>query len=104
MSLADVKPTASSIGFDLIGLDMTALCVLPNSYDEMTVTELKELLARWPVRESSAYMLSVSVPRRDTYAIVTKSGTAGLLQIKPSGEHQDSIVFRYRLAKDASRK
>jgi beta-lactamase regulating signal transducer with metallopeptidase domain len=104
MSATDVKPIASSISFDLVGLDMTARCVLPNSYDEMPLTEFKELLARWPVRESQAYMLSLADPRRDTYAIVTKSGTMGLLQIKPSSDDQDSIVFRYRLAKDASRK
>jgi beta-lactamase regulating signal transducer with metallopeptidase domain len=100
----DAKPFGPTIGFDLVGLDMTALRVLPNSYDEMTVTELKELLARWPGRESQAYMLSLTDPRRDTYAIATKSGAMGLLQIKPTGDDQNSIVFRYRLAKDASRK
>jgi hypothetical protein len=49
-------------------------------------------------------MLLLSDPLRDTYAIVTKSGTLGLLQIKAIRDEQGGIVFRYRLAKDPSGK
>jgi hypothetical protein len=94
--------SSRSATIDLVGLEMNALCVLPSSFEEMTLPELKELVARWPLRDEGAWMGSLSEPRRDTYVIVTKSGTMGLLQIRAIGDQHDSIAFRYRLAKNGS--
>lgn len=104
--MGDPKPGGSK-ALALVGLDMNALTVLPSSYGEMTLPELKELFARWSARSGyggEPWMLLLSDPLRDTYAIVTKSGTLGLLQIKAIRDEQGGIVFRYRLAKDPSGK
>ena len=88
----------------LIGLDMQAFAVLPSSYEEMTLAELKDLMVRYPARTDQSWMVYTAEPRRDTYAIATKSGSLGILQIKAIREEGGGIAFRYRLAKDPSGK
>ncbi len=99
----DVKP-ARSTTLALIGLDMNALAILPSSYEEMSLAELKDLIARYPAHTDQAWMAYHAEPRRDTYVIATKSGTMGVLQIKAIREEGGGIAFRYRLAKNRSRK
>jgi hypothetical protein len=101
VSARNDSKSSRSATVHLVGLDMNALCVLPSSFEEMTLPELKDLVARWPQLEHT-WMGLLSEPRRDTYVIVTKSGTMGLLQIKAIGDQHDSIAFRYRLAKNGS--
>ncbi|HET6327362.1 MAG TPA: hypothetical protein VFG04_21955 [Planctomycetaceae bacterium] len=99
----NVKP-ARSTTLALIGLDMNALAILPSSYEEMSLAELKDLIARYPPHTDQAWMAYHAEPRRDTYVIATKSGTMGVLQIKAIREEGGGIAFRYRLAKNRSRK
>ncbi len=102
-STADRKNGDPKITLALVGLDTTAICVLPGSFEEMTVPELKDIVARRAERGSPAHMLVRDDPRRDTYIIVTKSGRSGILQIEAIGEDHSSIAFRYRLIKSPSR-
>jgi hypothetical protein len=99
----EVKP-AGSTELALVGLDMNALAVLPRSYEEMSLAELKDLIARYPPHTDQAWMLYHTEPRRDTYVFASKLGTLGLLQIKAIRDEEGGIVFRYRLAKRPSRK
>jgi hypothetical protein len=88
----------------LIGLDMAVLSVSPDAYASMTVAELKALSTRWPAQGDQAWMIFTTEPRRDTYAIMTKSGTLGLLRIQALGEDGGGIAFHYRLAKERASK
>jgi hypothetical protein len=100
-----VKPAvADSTTLTLVGLDLQALSVLPSSYNEMTLAELKDLMVRYPARPDQGWMPYTTEPRQDTYAFATKSGTMGVLQIKAFREEGGGIAFRYRLAKHASHK
>jgi hypothetical protein len=109
VELPGERPAATTLA--LLGLDMNVVTVSPNSYEEMSLAELKELVARWPPRPEMVYYWPPHhdqtwidlrfEPRRDTYIIATKSGTLGLLQIKGV---RGSLAFRYRLAKNPSRK
>ena len=88
----------------LVGLDTTAICVLPGSFEELTVLELKDIVARRAGYGSSGHMTLLNDPFRDTYIIVTKSGRFGMLQVEAIGDDHSSIAFRYRLAKNTARK
>jgi hypothetical protein len=96
--------SVASTALTLVGLNMAVLTVSSNSYDRMTLAELKALSVRWPALINQAWMTFTSTPRRDTFAIVTKSRTLGLLQIKALGEDAGGIAFRYRLAKERATK
>jgi hypothetical protein len=97
--------------YALIGLDMETVSVSPQAYEDMSLAELKELVARWPrpknfsyiwpPRPDQAWMQLLLAPKRDTYIIATKSGALGLLQIKAA---KDGLAwFRYRLDKKHAR-
>jgi len=85
----------------LIGLDMSPLRVLPESFDEMSLDELKEFKSRWPrLLEYATLTPPLSVQSwPSTFVITTKSGTTGLLQITDTSDNLASITFRYRLAR-----
>ena len=70
----------------------------------MTLAELKTLILRWPAIGDQGWMIFTPEPRRDTYVIVTKSGTLGLLQIKAVRDDGGGIAIRYRLAKELASK
>ena len=86
----------------LIGLDMIEARVLPESFDELTVEDTREILERSPTakRPSVAWMMidAQLAERPDTFAFKTPKGTVGLLQIEAAKEDEGKLTVRYRIA------
>ncbi len=86
--------------FGLMGIDMTAARILPQSFDELTVEDAREILQRVPERKpKSARLLNFEklAERPDTYAFKTRAGTVGLLQFEPSENEAGEMTIRYKL-------
>jgi hypothetical protein len=86
--------------FALIGLDMRAARILPQSFDEMSVEDARQILERMPENKSSiAWMIfdNYLVERPNTFAIKTREGTVGLLQIEVADVEAGKLGVRYRL-------
>jgi hypothetical protein len=90
------------MGFDvgLMGFDMTETRILPQSFDELTVEDAREILQRVPEQKSkSAWMRNLEnlAEHPDTYAFKTRTGMVGLLQFEPSEKEAGELTIRYRL-------
>ena len=86
--------------FGLTGIDMIEARILPQSFDELTVEDVREILQRVPEQESkSEWILNFEnlAERPDTYAFKTRAGTVGLLQFEPAEKEPGEITIRYKL-------
>ncbi len=85
----------------LIGLDMVEARVLPESFDALTVEEVREILDRVPsaVPRNAWMMIDAQLAERpDTFAFKTRQGTVGLLQIEADETGGGKLKVRYRVA------
>ena len=88
--------------WSLIGLDMVEARILPQSFDDMTVEEAREILGRMPEQRSGTAWMGMNAhlaERPDTFAFRTREGTVGLLQMEAVGEHPGQLTIRYRLGR-----
>ena len=88
--------------FGLLGLDMVEARILPQSFDEMTVEEAREILGRPPRTETRlAWMFNGNdlTERPDTFAFRNRDGALGLLQMEVAGGGAGRLTIRYRLGR-----
>ncbi len=94
------RPQQAQSQFALIGLDVTAARILPQTFDELSVEEAREILDRMPADTSrTAWMTSdaqlAELP--DTFAFKTREGAVGLLQVEATEQEAGKLIIRYRL-------
>ena len=84
----------------LIGLDMIEARILPQSFDELTVEDAREILERMPEKKSATAWMMIDAQlaeRPDTFAFRTREGTVGLLQMEAAEKEAGKLTIRYRL-------
>ena len=75
--------------------------VLPESFDELTVEDTREILERSPATRSPVAWMMIDAQlaeHPDTFAFKTRDGTVGLLQIEAAKEDDGKLTVRYRIA------
>jgi hypothetical protein len=90
---------ASQSRSGLVGLDMMEVRILPQSFDEMTVEEAREILGRMPEKmPSTAWMMLRThlTERPDSFAFKTGEGSVGLLQVEADKKQPGKLTIRYR--------
>lgn len=88
----------------LVGLDMVARRVLPESFDEMSVEKVEEILNRRPEEKSELAWMSPQTGtehRPCTFVIKTRDGNVGLLQIVKTSSLLQFAMIRYRISGNA---
>jgi RNA polymerase sigma factor (sigma-70 family) len=93
------QPMSQSVS-GLIGLDMIGTRILPETFDEVTVEEAREILGRMPADRSGVAWMMIGddlAERPDTFAFRTRDGVVGLLQIEAGGKEEKLLTIRYRL-------
>lgn len=86
----------------LIGLEIDQARILSESFEEMTVEEAREILGRSPETRGRVAWIFASTNRAKppaTFAIMTRGGTVGILQLEPSRDGTGKMTVRYRLAR-----
>jgi hypothetical protein len=86
--------------WSLIGLEMVEARILPQTFDDMTVEEAREILERAPERRSDTAWMGMAdhlLEHPDTFAFRTREGTLGLLQMEAAGKDAGELTIRYRL-------
>jgi RNA polymerase sigma factor (sigma-70 family) len=83
-----------------VGPGVVKARILPETFNEMTTREAREILER--VREVKTNVGWIKVDaslaeRPDTFAFKTREGIVGLLQVEPSAVDKGSITMRYRI-------
>jgi hypothetical protein len=94
------KPSRPRLPFALIGVEMIAVRIVPQSFDELTVEGVREILERtpessnkWTWMGGDPYLLE----RPDTFAFRSRDGVIGLLRfLEPDGP-DDLPTIEYRL-------
>jgi RNA polymerase sigma factor (sigma-70 family) len=100
--VAKAAPMAFRPASALVGLDMIDARILPQSFDEMTVEEAREILGRMPKNRYPATHMMIDsnlVERPDTFAFQTREGVVGLLQLEARGKEERTLTIRYRLGR-----
>ncbi len=94
--------TEHNIGQKLpfIGPGMIAARILPETFNELTARDAREILER--VRDVQPDIGWIKIDARlaekpDTFAFKTREGLVGLLQIEPSEEEAGKLTMRYRI-------
>ncbi len=85
---------------ELAGLEMTVARIIPQSFDELTVEEAREILERTPQQKARGAWLTAAnhlTERPDTFAFQTREGSVGLLQMQADAKDQGKLTIRYRL-------
>jgi len=85
----------------LVGLDMLALPVTSEAFNRLGVERVKEILDRptWPQGTTSWMDPSPEGATGPcTWAIKTRDGRVGLLQIEANGTEPQTVTFRYRMS------
>ncbi len=83
--------------FGIIGLDMIRSRILPQSFDDLTAEEAREILERMPEQKAASTWMMIQphlAERPDTFAFKTREGALGLLQIEAT---EKELTIRYRL-------
>jgi RNA polymerase sigma factor (sigma-70 family) len=94
------RPLGQLNNFGLIAIDMREARILPQSFDELTVEDAREIMERVPEQKSaSIFMLNFEdlAERPDTFAFKTRAGTVGLLQFEPVVSGPGKLAIRYKL-------
>jgi RNA polymerase sigma factor (sigma-70 family) len=94
-------PVSRSVS-GLIGLDMVEARILPQSFDELTVEEAREILGRMPgTKSSTAWMIGGTdlTERPETFAFRTRGGALGLLQMQAPEKGTGKLTIRYRMGR-----
>jgi hypothetical protein len=97
---AATKAAEPESQFAIIGLDMIEAHIVPQTFDELTVQEAREILERMPEKKSSISWMMVDpqlTERPDTFVFKTREGAVGLLQIEPAEKEAGKLTIRYRL-------
>jgi hypothetical protein len=85
----------------LVGLDMIAARIVPQTFDDLSVEEARVILDRAvPSRRSYATQMMIDVQlteRPDTFALKTREGTVGVLQLEAADKEAGNLKIRYRL-------
>jgi RNA polymerase sigma factor (sigma-70 family) len=84
----------------LFGFDMIAERIMPETFDELTVEEAREILGRTPKEPTRPAWMSIGPglkERPDTFVFQTREGAVGVLQIEAAGKEPGSLTIRYRL-------
>ncbi len=74
--------------------------IVPQTFDEMTVEEAREILERMPETKSSTAWMMFDTnlrERPDTFAFKTREGVVGLLQMEAAEKESGKLTIRYRL-------
>ena len=93
---ASSKPDSTII----IGLDMIAGRILPETFNELTVEDAREILERQPDYKPRTAWMAVAedlAERPDTYVFRTREGTVGVLQMEAADKEAGKLKIRYRL-------
>jgi hypothetical protein len=101
------KAAAPEPSFVLIGLEMIEARILPQSFEELTVEEVREILDRSPANRSRTVRFTIDAhlaERPDTFAFKTRGGAVGLLQfeapeqpIEAPEQQSGKLTIRYRI-------
>jgi hypothetical protein len=97
---AKPAPAGREFLVSLIGPDMIERCIVPQSFDELTVEEAREILDRLPEQKSPTASMTTDaqlVERPDTFAFKTREGLVGLMQIQLVEKEAGKLTIRYRL-------
>ena len=92
--------SGSKLIFSLIGLEMIERRILPQSFNQLTVEDARQILDRTPENKSSPAWMKIGVSlaeHPDTFAFKTREGTVGLLQIETVENEPGKLSVRYRL-------
>ena len=84
----------------LIGLDMTQARIVPLTFDELTVEEVRDIMDRMPKNEPSISWMMIDyqlTERPDTFAFKTRDGSVGVLQVEAAEKEAGKLTVRYRL-------
>jgi hypothetical protein len=84
----------------LIGIDLIEARIVPQTFDELTVEEAREILERMPENKSGISWMMIDhqlTERPDTFAFKTREGAVGLLQIEAAEKEAGKLTIRYRL-------
>jgi hypothetical protein len=82
------------------GLDMTVTRIIPQTFDELTVEEAREILNSKTDRKTPIeWMMDANRLRErpDTFAFRTREGALGLLQMQADAKERGKLAIRYRL-------
>lgn len=100
---AGVPPPPRKNPIQLVGLEMTALQVSERAFDRLSVERVREIVNRPIGKQGTVAWMDPwpeDAPGLCTWAIKTRDGRVGLLQIVKISAKPQSITFRYRLADD----
>ena len=84
----------------IIGLDMIAGRILPETFNELTAEDAREILERQPDYKPRTAWMAVAedlAERPDTYVFRTREGTVGVLQMEAADKEAGKLKIRYRL-------
>jgi hypothetical protein len=97
---AGPKAAGQESQFALIGLDMIEARIVPDTFDELTVEDAREILDRMPEQKPRTAWMMIDAQlaeRPDTFAFKTREGAVGLLQIEAAEKEAGKLTIRYRL-------
>ncbi len=97
---AKPAPVDSGSLVTLIGLEMIEARILPQSFDELTVEQAREILERVPEDRSHTAWMMIGADLRerpDTFIFKTREGAVGLLQLEAAEAEAGKLTIRYRL-------
>ncbi len=93
-------PTGPEFMVSLVGPDMIEARIVPQTFDELTVEDAREILERMPEQKSPTAWMMIDAQlaeRPDTFAFKTRAGVVGLLQIQAAENEAGKLTIRYRL-------
>jgi hypothetical protein len=88
--------------FALIGLEMRAAPIVSQTFDEMSVEDAREILARMSETKFRTAFMHIDdqlVERPSTFVFTTREGAVGLLQLEVADIQAGKLGVRYRLEK-----
>jgi hypothetical protein len=83
-----------------IGPGVVEARILPETFNELTTREAREILERVSEVKTNVDWVNVDArlaERPDTFAFKTAEGSVGMLQVEPAAERAGSLKIRYRI-------